>query len=154
MASFIPTRRYGSIRDAKDILGGRTWDPRGRHAYDGSVLDAVRDANRAPSSLRGEDKVLLLCSTLFTGQSDSGLDFCRSLESRKNVYTSGHEPPILQLPYNQELPTVDNPNPPNLTNAQIEANNAARLDHGSAIEKYWYVVTPGLLFPVNETNSK
>jgi len=41
------------------------------------------------------------------------------------------------LPYIQKLPTVEKPNPPDLTYAQIEANKVARSNHDAAIQKYW-----------------
>ena len=51
--SIASTRlRHGSIRDAAALLDSYEWNPRGRAAYDGSVLIAVQDLNRATSSLK------------------------------------------------------------------------------------------------------
>ena len=131
------TRKAGTLRDAEGLLAGRTYDASGRTAYDGTVLGAITDVVRATSSLHPEDKVLFTCSQLSTGKSSTGRIFCGKLEAQRNVYTSGHGLPQLELPYAQKLPTVDDPNPPDLTNAQIEANKVARFNHDAAIQKYW-----------------
>ena len=130
-------KKPGSIRDAQAIFNGQFWNPSGRKAYDGSALDAVQNINRATSSLRGEEKVLFLCSTLVTGDNTSGQNFCKQLEKLRDVWCSAHTLPVFVKPFQQELPTTDKPNPTLLSHAQVEANNAARFDHEMAIETYW-----------------
>ena len=74
MALIASTRlRFGSIRDAAALLDGYDWNPRGRLAYDGSVIIAVQDLNRATSALKGKDKVQVTCSQLFTGKTTQSI---------------------------------------------------------------------------------
>ena len=118
--SIASTRlRHGSIRDAAALLESYEWNPRGRAAYDGSVLIAVQDLNRATSSLKGRDKVQVTCSQLFTGKSTGGRNFCYALEAQRDAYLSGHEPPELQLPFTQTLPTAEIPVVDILSSSQV-----------------------------------